>query len=300
VKFGLMMGLGVGEGCAYPEYLAPAVVRAEEAGFESVWAGEHVVMPDYEPNYPYTEDGRLPQPHETDVADPLVWLTYAAALTSTIRLATGVVVLPLRNPVVLAKQVASLDLLSGGRAMLGIGVGWMREEADAVGVPFAGRGRRAEEYVGAMRALWSADVSSFDGEHVRFAGVRCFPKPVQKDRRVPVIIGGSGPAAARRAGRIGDGYYPIAPTVEELARQIGLMRSAAREAGRDPAEVEVSTMAFSLVGPDPVTRAQLDDFHRMADLGVSRVVVPRLLDSAAATVLASIDRLGDQLIGAYQ
>jgi probable F420-dependent oxidoreductase len=299
MKFGLMMGLGVGEGCAHPEYLARAVVRAEEAGFESVWAGEHVVMPDYQPRYPYTEDGRLPQPHDTDVADPLVWLTYAAALTSTIRLATGVVVLPLRNPVVLAKQVASLDLLSGGRAMLGIGVGWMREEADVVGVPFDGRGRRAEEYVGAMRALWSQDVAAFEGEHVSFTGARSFPKPVQKDRRVPVIIGGSGPSAARRAGRIGDGYYPIAPTVDALAGQVGLMRAAAEGAGRDPAEVEVSTMAFSLVGPDPVTRAQLDDFRRMADLGVSRIVVPRLLDNTLAPMLDALDRLGDQLIGAY-
>lgn len=299
MKFGVMMGLGVGEGCAYPEYLAPAVARAEETGFESVWAGEHMVMPDYVPRYPYTEDGRLPQPHETDVADPLVWLSYAAALTSTIRLATGVVVLPLRNPVVLAKQIASLDLLSGGRAMLGIGVGWMREEADVVGVPFDGRGRRAEEYVAAMRALWSQGVAAYDGETVRFTGARCFPKPVQKDRRVPVVIGGSGKAAARRAGRIGDGYYPVAPSLEALAGQLSLMRASARDAGRDPDEIEVSTMAFSLAGADPITRAQLDDFHRMEELGVSRIVVPRLLDSRVEVVMGALDRLGDELVRAY-
>lgn len=299
MKFGVMAGLGVGEGCAYPDYLAQAVVLAEQVGFESVWAGEHVVMPDHAPNYPYSEDGRLPQPGDTDVADPLIWLTYAAALTSTIRLATGVVVLPLRNPVVFAKQVASLDLLSGGRAMLGVGVGWMPEEAEVVGVPFTGRGRRTDEYIEAMRALWAEDVASFDGEHVRFAGARSYPKPVQPGRRVPVIIGGSGPAAARRAGRIGDGYYPIAPTVEALADQIALMHAAAREAGRDPAHVEVSTMAFSLVGPDPVTRAQLDDFHRMEDLGVSRIVVPRLLDATTDAVLDALKRLADELIGAY-
>jgi len=299
MKFGLMMGLGVGTGCAYPEYLSQAVVRAEEVGFESVWAGEHVVMPDYQPNYPYTEDGALPQPHETDVADPLIWLTYAAALTSRIRLATGVVVLPLRNPVVLAKQVASLDLLSGGRAMLGIGVGWMREEADVVGVPFDGRGERTDEFVGAMRSLWSEDISSFHGQHVTFGGARSFPKPVQTGRRVPIIVGGSGPAAARRAGRIGDGYYPIAPTVDVLAAQIELMRSAAKEADRDPDEVEVSTMAFSLVGSDPVSQARLDDFHRMEDLGVTRIVAPRLLDFEKALMLDSLERLGEQLVGAY-
>lgn len=299
MKFGFMAGLGVGEGCAHPGYLAQAVTLAEQVGFESVWAGEHVVMPDHAPNYPYSEDGRLPQADDTDVADPLVWLTYAAALTSTIRLATGVVVLPLRNPVVLAKQVASLDLLSGGRAMLGIGVGWMPEEADVVGVPFAGRGRRTDEYIGAMRALWAEDNASYRGQHVHFDGARSYPKPVQPGRRVPVVIGGSGPAAARRAGRIGDGYYPIAPTVDALADQIALMHAAAREAGRDPADIEISTMAFSLVGPGPVSRTQLDDFHRMEDLGVSRVVAPRLLDSRVDTVLDALKRLGDELIGAY-
>jgi probable F420-dependent oxidoreductase len=299
MKFGFMMGLGVGTGCAYPDYLAQAVVNAEEVGFESVWAGEHVVMPDYQARYPYTEDGKLPQPNETDVADPLIWLTYAAALTSRIRLATGVVVLPLRNPVVLAKQVASLDLLSSGRAMLGIGVGWMREESDVVGVPFHRRGKRTDEFVGAMRSLWTQDVSSFRGEDVHFVQARSFPKPVQVGRRVPIIVGGSGPAAALRAGRIGDGYYPIAPSVEALADQITLMRAAAREADRDPGEIEISTMAFSLVGGDPVSRAQLDDFHRMEDLGVSRIVAPRLLDSDTKPMLDSLERLAEQLIGAY-
>lgn len=299
MKFGFMMGLGVGEGCAHPEYLARAVTLAEQVGFESVWAGEHVVMPDYAPNYPYSEDGRLPQADDTDVADPLIWLTYAAALTSTIRLATGVVVLPLRNPVVLAKQVATLDLLSGGRAMLGVGVGWMPEEADVVGVPFTGRGRRTEEYIGAMRALWADDVAAFDGEHVHFAGARSYPKPVQPGRRVPMIIGGSGPAAARRAGRLGDGYYPIAPTVEALADQIALMHAAAKDAGRSPADIEISTMVFSLVGLGPVSRAQLDDFHRMEDLGVSRIVAPRLLDTTTEPMLDALNRLGDELIGAY-
>jgi alkanesulfonate monooxygenase SsuD/methylene tetrahydromethanopterin reductase-like flavin-dependent oxidoreductase (luciferase family) len=127
--------------------------------------------------------------------------------------------------------------------MLGIGVGWMREESDVVGVPFDRRGKRTDEFVGAMRSLWSQDLASFHGEHISFAGARSYPKPVQAGRQVPIIVGGSGPAAARRAGRIGDGYYPIAPTVEVLAGQIELMQSAAKESDRDPADIEISTKA---------------------------------------------------------
>ncbi|MDT7623032.1 MAG: hypothetical protein QOF99_3933 [Pseudonocardiales bacterium] len=298
MKVGVMLGLGEGDGLAFPDYAVAAVTRAEQLGFESVWAGEHVVMPDYRSRYPYSQDGKLPQPPRTDVPDPLIWLAFAAGVTSTIRLGTGVVVLPQRNPVVLAKQVASLDVLSRGRLMLGVGVGWMREEADAVGVPFDGRGARTEEFVAAMRALWTGDAASYRGEHVAFERARSYPKPVQPGRRVPVVVGGSGMAAARRAGRIGDGYYPIAPTVELLAEQIAVMRKAARQAGRDPAEIEVSTMVFALTGDRPVTRELRDDLLRMAELGVSRIVAPRLLDSSLPAMLGSLDRLADLLLGA--
>jgi probable F420-dependent oxidoreductase len=298
MKFGVMLGLGERGGLAHPDYAAEAVVRAEELGYESVWAGEHVVMPDYRSRYPYSPDGRLPQSAQTDVPDPIVWLSYVAGITTRIRLATGVVVLPLRNPVVLAKQVASLDLLSRGRAVLGIGAGWMREESDAVGVPFDARGQRMEEFVGALRALWRDDVATFHGEHVSFAGARSYPKPVQ-DRTVPIVVGGSGIVAAKRAGRLGDGYYPIAGTVEDLSELIGVMRRAAREAGRDPADVEISTMSFALVGDDPVTSGLLDTFRRMEDLGVGRIVVPRLLDADLRQALDSLERLADQLLGAY-
>ena len=299
MKFGIIAGVGVGEGSAHPEYLASTVSLAERVGFESVWANERLVTPDYKSNYPYSADGRLPQADDTDVSDPLIWLSYAAALTTTIRLATGIVVLPLRNPVVLAKQVSSLDLLSGGRVMLGVGAGWMPEEADVVGVPYAERGRRTDEYIGAMRALWADDAASFHGDHVNFDRARLYPKPVQAGRQVPVIIAGSGPAAARRAGRIGDGYFPIAPTIEALADQIAIMQAAAKDAGRSSSDIEISVLAFSLTGPDPVSRAQMDEFRRMQELGVSRIVAPRLLDSRIDTMLDSVERLGEQLLGAY-
>jgi probable F420-dependent oxidoreductase len=299
MRFGFMMGYAIRDGCAYPDYLTQTVVRAEEVGFESVWIGEHVVMPDHEPTYPYSADGRAPVPNEADVPDPLVWLAFAAALTTRIKLATGVLILPLRNPVVLAKEVATLDVLSGGRAVLGVGVGWMREESEVVGLPFHNRGRRTDELIRAIRTIWANDVASFYGEGTRFSGARSFPKPMQDNRQVPIVVGGSGPAAARRAGRLGDGYYPIAPTIESLAEQIGMMRKAAEDAGRDPDTVDITTLALSLAGPDPVTRTHLDELRRMEDLGVTRIVAPRLLDSDLSTMLANVDRLSDELIDAF-
>ena len=299
MKFGVMLGMGQGEGLAHPEYATEAVLQAERLGFESVWAGEHVVMPDYTSAYPYSSDGRLPQSAQTDVPDPLVWLAYVAGITTRIRLATGVLILPQRNPVVLAKEVATLDLLSRGRVILGVGVGWMREESEAIGVPFDARGTRMEEFIGAVRALWESDRASFAGAHARFSGARCYPKPVQAGSTVPIVVGGSGMVAAKRAGRLADGYYPIAPTVEALTELITVMRRAATEAGREPDDVEVSTMSFALVGDDPVGPALLDSFHRMEDLGVSRIVVPRLLDCSPARIHASLDRLADQLLGSY-
>jgi probable F420-dependent oxidoreductase len=298
MKFGVMLGMGIGDGLAYPEYAAEASALAEQLEFESVWAGEHVVHPDYTSRYPYTSDGKLPQPPLTDVPDPLVWLSYVAGVTTRIRLATGVVVLPQRNPVILAKQVATLDVLSRGRTLLGVGVGWMREESDAIGAPFDQRAARMEEFIAAMRALWREDEPTYAGEHVRFTGARCHPKPVH-ERRVPIIVGGSGGAAARRAGRLGDGYYPIAPTVDRLAEQIAIMGSSARESGRDPDDIEITTMSFALVGEDPVTPAVLDSFRQMEELGVRRIVVPRLLDGSLSQVRASLERFAEQLIGAY-
>jgi probable F420-dependent oxidoreductase len=147
--------------------------------------------------YPYADDGRVAVPAEADWLDSMVALSFAAAATSTIRLATGVLVLPEHNPVVVAKQAASLDALSGGRLTLGVGVGWSREEFDALGVPFARRGARTAEYVAAIRTLWRDDVATFDGEFGRFAAIRVNPKPVQG--RIPVVLGGNSDAALRRA-----------------------------------------------------------------------------------------------------
>lgn len=295
MKFGLMPGLAIGDGIAYRDFTRRVVTRAEELGFDSVWAGEHVVFPDPVPPYPYSPDGTFPLPPNIDVPDPLTWLAHVSGFTSTIKLATGAVVLPQRNPVVLAKELASLDLLSGGRLLFGVGVGWMREEAEAIGVPWEARGERTEEFIGALRALWADDLSAFAGKHAAFENVRSYPKPAVGGR-IPIVVGGGGPIGARRAGRIGDGYYPFHTTLDNLAALLDVMRRSATEAGRDPADVEVSVLSFAAATDDPVPQALVDEYRRMADLGVHRVVVARLFDSTADHAVAALDRLAAELL----
>jgi probable F420-dependent oxidoreductase len=213
---------------------------AEEMGFESIWAVDHVVMcPQYESRYPYDSSGRSPFHENVVQPDPLIWLTYVAAATERIRLGTGILILPQRNPVVLAKTLASLDRLSGGRMLLGVGVGWVREEAEAVGTRFDERGRRTDEYIEAMRALWTSSPSSYTGETVRFENVVSLPKPTQQGG-IPILVGGHSRAAARRAGRLGDGFYPLGVAGDELAKLLATVDETARESGRDPQRIEVT------------------------------------------------------------
>ena len=248
-----------------PEHAAALAQLAEENGFESLWTVEHVVVPTgYESEYPYSPNGKMPGPEESPIPDPLVWLTYVGAVTTRIKLATGVLILPQRNPLVLAKEVATLDVLSGGRAILGIGVGWLREEFDAIGVPFEERAARTDEYVGALRALWTQEESSFAGAFTSFERVKSFPKPVQGS--VPIVVGGHTKPAARRAGRLGDGFFPARTSPEELADLLDEMRRAAKDAGRDGDAIEV-TAGGSM---------DVEGIKKFADLGVSRIVIPPL------------------------
>ena len=213
------------------------VQAAEEAGFESAWTVQHTVIPENHASlYPYSPDGRLagnvfdfPRP------DPLIWMAYVAARTETIKFGTGVLILPQLNPVVTAKQVATLDFMSAGRIVLGIGVGWLREEFEAIGASFDDRAARTDEYVAVMRSLWSEERPSFQGEFIRFDGAYCRPQPV--GGTVPIHIGGHSKAAARRAGRLGDGFFPARGRPEELVR---LARETAESCGRDPGAIEIS------------------------------------------------------------
>ena len=248
---------------------AAAVGRsAEAAGIDSLWTVEHVVYPDeYGSTYPYDDSGRMAMAPDTDLTDPLTWLTWVGAHTSTLRLATGILILPERNPVVLAKQLGTMDALTGGRIDLGIGVGWLREEFDALGIPWERRGARTDEYVAAMRTLWSGNSVSFDGDFVSFSGVSSNPKPVNGS--VPIVIGGHSDAAARRAGRLGDGFWPGKGDLDHL---LDVMRREAEAHDRDPDVIEVTWAGDLTAGEDPVAAAAA-----LAAKGVSRVIVPSFL-----------------------
>jgi probable F420-dependent oxidoreductase len=212
----------------------------------------------------------MPGGEDSPIPDPLIWLAHVGAVTSTIRLATGILILPQRNPVILAKETATLDRMSGGRLDLGIGVGWLEEEFDAIGVPFAERGARADEYVAALRALWGEDEASFHGRYVDFD--RCVLRPRPVEHAVPIHIGGHTDVAARRAGRLGDGFFPGKGTHQELARLFDVVRAAAEDAGRDPESVELTTGGNGAIGA-----GALDEVAALADLGVGRVILPSFL-----------------------
>lgn len=241
--------------------------RAEAAGFESVWGGEHVLIPDaIASKYPYTEDGKIPAEPDTPIPDPLIWLAFAAAAAPTLRLGTCILIVPQRNPLVLAKELATLDQLSGGRVELGLGIGWMKEEFDALGVEWARRGARNDEYIAAMRALWEGPHAEFHGEFVDFDPVTCSPRPVNGS--IPVLVGGDTDAAINRAVRLADGYFPGEGDFERLSTLIGRLRSAAETADRDPNSIEINAM-FGMQMTDPAAGVE-----QMRELGVGRIMVP--------------------------
>jgi probable F420-dependent oxidoreductase len=250
----------------YPDGAVALASIAEENGFESVWAVEHVVVPaSYRSTYPYDPSGRMPGREESPIPDPLIWLTWVAAASATVRLGTGILILPQRNPVVLAKELATLDFLSGGRVTLGVGVGWLEEEFAALGVPFAHRGARTDEYIEALRVLWREGESSYQGRFVDFERVKSYPKPAQGGG-LPIAVGGHSEAAARRAGRLADEFFPAVASIETLQHLIEVMRAAAVEAGRDPASIGITAAGAS----------DVDGVRRLAELGVTRVAVPNL------------------------
>lgn len=282
MKFGILFA-NVGP-YVQPDMAASLGRIAEEHGIESLWTVEHVVVPaDYQSAYPYSPSRRMPGPEESPIPDPLIWLTWVGAATTVLRLATGILILPQRNPPILAKELATLDVLSGGRVVLGVGVGWLREEFDALGVPWEGRGARTDEYIEALRALWRDDECNFDGDFARFNRAKCFPKPVQDS--IPIHVGGHTMAAARRAGRLGDGFIPGPASEEQLVTLLDTMRATAKDAGRDADAIEVTAGGVM----------DLDGVRRFADLGVDRIALPPMgfdLD----TLREQLDRFSEQVI----
>lgn len=240
---------------------------AESAGFESVWGGEHVILPDsIESKYPYTEDGKIPAQPDTPIPDPLIWLAYVAAAAPTLRLGTCILIVPQRNPLVLAKELATLDRLTGGRVELGLGVGWLKEEFEALGVPWERRGARNDEYIAAMRKLWEGPHAEFHGEFVDFEPVTCSPRPVNGS--IPIIVGGDTEAAINRAVTIADGYFPGEGDVDRLAEKLNRLRSAAEAAGRDPSSIEINAM-FGTQMADPAA-----GIEELSAIGVDRIMIP--------------------------
>ena len=288
MDIGLFVPLGNGN--ANADILRTLGREAEDRGFESIWVAEHVVMfDDYASQYPYADNGRFPGGGDTGLLEPLTALTYLAAVTDRIRLGTGICLVPQRNPVYTAKQVVDLDNLSGGRVDFGIGVGWLEEEFDVLNVPFAKRGARTDEYLQVMRALWTEDPSSFEGDHYRLPETRMYPKPVQTPHP-PIHVGGESKAALRRVARHGQGWYTFNRAPEDLDAPLAELDQLLGAAGRSRSDIQLSVCPYL----KPIEDGALEGF---AGRGVDRVVLLCLafdvdmlrsqLDHLATTYLAA-------------
>jgi probable F420-dependent oxidoreductase len=278
-----------------PDIMAHVARTAEQCGFESLWAPDHSAIPDgHQTKCPYTPDGQIPGGPNAPLVEPISALSFVAGLTSKIKLGTGVMILPQRHPLYVAKEVATLDLISRGRAMLGIGSGWCAEEFTALGLDFHQRGKRTDEAMQALRALWRDDPSTFEGTHFSFRRIRSFPKPVQKGG-VPILVGGHSPAAARRAARYGDGFFPLMPIVDtdvskidfvgEIKRLITLLKEECNKVGRKFDGFDITTAAAP----------NLDMIKRLEDIGVIRVS----MGSAASDcdgITRSLEKIANDII----
>jgi probable F420-dependent oxidoreductase len=261
-----------------PDGLVAAARAAEAAGFDSVWAGEHIVLPD--PQVPPS-----PMRPQDPALDSLLALTWAAARTTTIRLATGIVILPQRNPVVLAKQVATLDVLSGGRVMLGVGAGYLEPEFRAVGANFAERGAVTDEYLDAMRALWYDEHPEYHGRFADFGGVDAYPRPVQQP--IPLITGGHSAPAYRRAVARAHGWYGYWLTPEQVTSSLAALAAAANRVARpaELGELEISVTPRGWMTPQVAAEFARAGVHRLVPLAPPEPDGPaRTIEAAAAAV----------------
>jgi len=258
----------VGIFCAFSELTSPEVMRAqlraiEERGFHAVWVPEHVVLFDaYDSRYPYAEDGRLPG-FRDGMLDPFSALTFAAANTQKVRLGTSICLVPQRNPVYTAKQIADVDYLSGGRVNFGVGIGWLREEFEALQVPWPRRAQRARDYIGVMKALWCNEVASYEGELYRLSACRQSPKPVQSPHP-PIFFGGEGDPALRRVAELGQGWLGAKVLPEAVPERLRRLDELLAEAGRSRADIKIYIM--------PNRAPQPDFFPRYEDAGVDQII----------------------------
>lgn len=284
MKFGLIpCNVGVSD----VEQIVSMARTAEEIGLESLWTFEHAIVPiDYRSAYPYGADGKMPVTPETNFVDPLIALAAVAAHTEKLRLGTGVNILPQANPLMLAKQAASLDFVSKGRLMLGLGIGWLEEEFEALGVPFERRGARFADYVEAMRKVWSGEVVEHRSEFLRWTGFKSYPRPIQDP--LPLIIGGSKKNALRRVARFGQGWYAPALGADHLASMLPSLDEACAAQGRDRSTIEISTMYV------PALEPPAEALPRYRDLGVERLIVP--LQALGQSPIDGLARLGEEVV----
>jgi probable F420-dependent oxidoreductase len=252
--------IGIGQ-LTNPDWVRTAATTAERVGFSTLWAPEHIVLVDrFSSKYPYPA-GEFST--DIPIADPLVALVFAAACTKTIRLATGICLVAEHNPLVLAKTAATADRLSGGRLVLGAGIGWLEEEFRAIGVPWERRAQRTREYIDVMRKLWREDRSSYSGEFVRFSDVRSFPKPANP-RGIPVWFGGESEPALRRVAEYGDGWVGFNLTPDEAAAKVRRIEELLKASGRKRSDVELTASPYK----HPVTT---DDLKHYRDAGLEEV-----------------------------
>ncbi len=289
MKLGIF-GINMGP-CSTPEASARVAQTAEAAGFESVWAGEHVVLPD-------PQEPPSPLPPTYPMLDPNIAFAFLAGQTKTIRMGTGIIILPQRNPLVLAKEMASLDVLSGGRLIFGVGIGYLKPEFGALGIPFAQKGPRTLDYVEAMRAIWSQDDPAHQGQFVSFSGIKAFPKPVQQSGP-PVVFGGMTPQAFQRSVTHGNGWYGFALDADGTRKCLDGLK-AAQEENKRPSELGKLEISVT-----PLGRVDLDMARRFADLGVDRLVSlfpPKgkelfSLNSSETEITDYIKEVGETVVG---
>ncbi|MGH7781997.1 MAG: LLM class F420-dependent oxidoreductase [Candidatus Binataceae bacterium] len=270
-----------------PSSLSAVARKAEELGYESLWIPEHIILPlEYKSPYPYSTSGRMPAPPETPLHDPMLALAFIAGITTRIRLATGIYVLPIRNPFATAKAVASLDVLSGGRFIFGVGIGWLEEEFEAVGMNFKDRALRSREYVGLLKELWASNAPLYKGKTVGIEGFRMMPKPVQKPHP-PFVFGGHTEPSLKRAARLGDGWYGIAESLAGIRGVISRLRGHEAALGRTtPLELTVSPRLGG-----PVT---IEQVRELGQMGVSRIILGTT--PATREQLAEMERLRDEVM----
>jgi probable F420-dependent oxidoreductase len=276
--------------CAEPEAAVTVAQHAEAAGFESVWTGEHLVLPDPQRDLPF--------PPAMPFLDPIVALTLVAASTTTIRLGTGVVVLPLRSPVVLAKELASLDVVSKGRLVVGVGAGYVPEEFVAVGVPRSERGVRTDDGIRALRALWTMAQPRHDGRFASFAGIDAHPRPLQRPCP-PIVVGGESSAALRRAVTLGNGWYGFSLDLDETRELVTALRRTAAEHERPP---ELGRLEISVTPSGRLDRSVVAQYE---DAGVDRLILlpePEAIRTdrhrpvPLTRILANVERVADELL----